>query len=260
MKKLINCQVGLVGCWVFGLLFFVILVVLYLVVFDVCLDVNFNDKLLFLLSSFFDVIECMVFEFSKCSGEYIFLVDILVSLQWFGIGVVISVLIGLVVGIVIGLLLLFWVGILLLVIGMLLVLLLVILLILFIIFGFGELVKVMLIIIGIIFFLICDLQQWVEEIFIEQIIKMQILGVNIWQIIICLVWLQIMLCLFSFVCLLLGFVWLFLIVVEVIVVIEGLGYCIFLVCCYLVMDVILFYVVWIIFLVFVIDFVFKCYF
>ena len=149
MKKLINRQAGPVGRWALGLLPFVILAVLYLVASDARLDANPNDKLLPSLSSFSDAIERMAFEPSKRSGEYTLLVDTLASLQRLGIGVAISALIGLVVGIATGSLPLFRAGISPLVTGMSLVPPLAILPILFIIFGLGELAKVMLIIIGI---------------------------------------------------------------------------------------------------------------
>lgn len=259
MKKLINRQAGPVGRWALGLLPFVILAVLYLVASDARLDANPNDKLLPALSSFSEAIERMAFEPSKRSGEYTLLVDTLASLQRLAIGVAISAMIGLVVGIATGSLPLFRAGISPLVTGMSLVPPLAILPILFIIFGLGELAKVMLIIIGITPFLIRDLQQRAEEIPTEQIIKMQTLGANTWQIITRLVLPQIMPRLLSSVRLSLGSAWLFLIAAEAIAATEGLGYRIFLVRRYLAMDVILPYVAWITFLAFALDFALKRY-
>ena len=288
MKKLINRQAGPVGRWALGLLPFVILAVLYLVASDARLDANPNDKLLPSLSSFSDAIERMAFEPSKRSGEYTLLVDTLASLQRLGIGVAISALIGLVVGIATGSLPLFRAGISPLVTGMSLVPPLAILPILFIIFGLGELAKVMLIIsriqvpsvnsellpgnvgyLELVTFAqntaeecakhIRDLQQRAEEIPTEQIIKMQTLGANTWQIITRLVWPQIMPRLLSSVRLSLGSAWLFLIAAEAIAATEGLGYRIFLVRRYLAMDVILPYVAWITFLAFALDFALKRY-
>lgn len=131
--------------------------------------------------------------------------------------------------------------------------------VLFIIFGLGELAKVMLIIIGITPFLIRDLQQRALEIPNEQIIKLQTLGANTWQIITRLVWPQLMPRLIGAVRLSLGPAWLFLIAAEAIAATEGLGYRIFLVRRYLAMDVILPYVVWITLLAFAIDFLLRRY-
>lgn len=254
MKKLINREAGPVGRWALGLLPFVVLVVLYLVASDARLAANPNDKLLPEMSSFVDAIQRMAFEPSKRSGEYLLWQDTLASLQRLGIGVAISAALGLIFGIVTGALPLFRAGISPLVTGLSLVPPLAILPILFIVFGLGELAKVMLIIIGITPFLIRDLQQRAAEIPAEQLIKMQTLGANTWQIILRLVWPQVMPRLIGAVRLSLGSAWLFLIAAEAIAATDGLGYRIFLVRRYLAMDVILPYVLWITFLAFAIDF------
>ncbi len=254
MKKLINRQAGPVGRWALGLLPFVVLIVLYLVASDARLAANPNDKLLPDLASFVDAIQRMAFEPSKRSGEYLLWVDTLASLERLAIGVAVSAALGLVFGIVTGALPLFRAGISPLVTGLSLVPPLAILPILFIVFGLGELAKVMLIIIGITPFLIRDLQQRAAEIPAEQLIKMQTLGANTWQIILRLVWPQVMPRLIGAVRLSLGSAWLFLIAAEAIAATEGLGYRIFLVRRYLAMDVILPYVAWITFLAFAIDF------
>ena len=259
MKKLINREAGPVGRWALGLLPFVVLVVLYLVASDARLAANPNDKLLPEMSSFVDAIQRMAFEPSKRSGEYLLWQDTLASLQRLGIGVAISAALGLIFGIVTGALPLFRAGISPLVTGLSLVPPLAILPILFIVFGLGELAKVMLIIIGITPFLIRDLQQRAAEIPAEQLIKMQTLGANTWQIILRLVWPQVMPRLIGAVRLSLGSAWLFLIAAEAIAATEGLGYRIFLVRRYLAMDVILPYVAWITFLAFAIDFALKRY-
>ena len=125
--------------------------------------------------------------------------------------------------------------------------------------GDGELTREMLINIGIRPVLIRDLKQRGEEISTEQIIKMQRMGANTWQISTRLVWQRIMPRLLSSVRLSLGSAWLFLIAAEAIAATEGLGYRIFLVRRYLAMDVILPYVAWITFLAFAIDFALKRY-
>ena len=254
MKKLINRQAGPVGRWALGLLPFVILVVLYLVASDARLAANPNDKLLPDLASFVDAIQRMAFEPSKRTGEYLLWQDTLASLTRLALGVAISAAIGLVVGIATGALPLVRAGIAPLVTGLSLVPPLAVLPILFIVFGLGELAKVVLIVIGITPFLIRDLQQRAEEIPAEQVIKMQTLGANTWQIILRLVWPQVMPRLISAVRLSLGSAWLFLIAAEAIAATDGLGYRIFLVRRYLAMDVILPYVAWITLLAFAIDF------
>ena len=125
--------------------------------------------------------------------------------------------------------------------------------ILFIVFGLGELSKVMLIVIGVCPFLIRDMLQRVQEIPKEQLVKAQTLGGDSWQIILRVILPQILPRLFDAVRLSLGAAWLFLIAAEAIASTDGLGYRIFLVRRYMSMDVILPYVVWITFLAFMID-------
>tara|TARA_R100001460_G_scaffold52214_1_gene91014 strand:+ start:2220 stop:3077 length:858 start_codon:yes stop_codon:yes gene_type:complete len=259
MKKLINRQPGRVGAWALGLLPFVLLLIVYMVASDARLTENPNDKLLPAMGSFVDAIQRMAFEPSKRSGDYLLLNDTLASLQRLGIGVAISALIALVVGIGNGTIPYIRSTLSPLVTGMSLVPPMAILPVLFIIFGLGELAKVMLIIIGITPFLIRDLQQRALEIPEEQIIKLQTLGANTWQIITRLVWPQLMPRLIGAVRLSLGPAWLFLIAAEAIAATEGLGYRIFLVRRYLAMDVILPYVVWITLLAFAIDFLLRRY-
>ncbi|MCG8394893.1 MAG: ABC transporter permease subunit [Pseudomonadales bacterium] len=259
MKKLINRQPGKAGSWALGLLPFVLLLVTYVVASDARLAENPNDKLLPALGSFVEAIERMGFEPSKRSGEYLLWADTLASLERLAIGVGISALIAVIVGIGNGTIPLIRSTLSPLVTGLSLVPPMAILPVLFIIFGLGELAKVMLIIIGITPFMIRDLQQRALEIPREQIIKMQTLGANTWQIITRLVWPQLMPRLISAVRLSLGPAWLFLIAAEAIAATEGLGYRIFLVRRYLAMDVILPYVVWITLLAFAIDFLLSRY-
>ncbi|ASK33175.1 lipid kinase (plasmid) [Alcanivorax sp. N3-2A] len=254
MKKLINREPGRVGKWALGLLPFVLLAICYLVASDARLEANPNDKLLPAMSSFVDAIDRMAFEPSKRTGEYQLWVDTLASLKRLALGVLISASIGLVFGIATGTIPYLRAGFSPLITGLSLVPPMAILPVLFIIFGLGELAKVMLIIIGITPFIIRDMQQRAEEIPAEQVIKMQTLGANTWQIVLRLVWPQVMPRLLSAVRLSLGSAWLFLIAAEAIAATEGLGYRIFLVRRYLAMDTILPYVVWITFLAFIIDF------
>jgi NitT/TauT family transport system permease protein len=129
--------------------------------------------------------------------------------------------------------------------------------ILFIVFGLGELSKVMLIVIGITPFIIRDLQGRVMEIPQEILIKAQTLGANTWQIVLRVVLPQVLPRLLDAVRLSLGSAWLFLIAAEAIAATEGLGYRIFLVRRYMSMDIILPYVAWIALLAFAMDWSLK---
>ena len=125
--------------------------------------------------------------------------------------------------------------------------------ILFIVFGLGELSKVVLIIVGILPFLIRDLSARVIEIPREMIVKAETLGASTWVIAIRVALPQLMPRLIQAVRLSLGPAWLFLIAAEAIASEQGLGYRIFLVRRFLAMDVILTYVIWSTALAFLMD-------
>ena len=125
--------------------------------------------------------------------------------------------------------------------------------ILFIVFGLGELSKVVLIIVGILPFLVRDLSQRVLEIPREMIVKAETLGASSWVIARRVALPQLMPRLIQAIRLSLGPAWLFLIAAEAIAAEQGLGYRIFLVRRFLAMDVILTYVIWITFLAFMMD-------
>jgi len=125
---------------------------------------------------------------------------------------------------------------------------------LFIVFGLGELSKVMLIVIGITPILARDLEQRAREIPRELLIKAQTLGANTWTLILRLVLPQLLPRLLISLRLVLGSAWLFLIAAEAIASTDGLGYRIFLVRRYMAMDVILPYVAWITLLAWAMDF------
>jgi NitT/TauT family transport system permease protein len=129
--------------------------------------------------------------------------------------------------------------------------------ILFIVFGLEELSKVVLIVFGITPVIVRDLQQRVQELPREQLIKAQTLGGSTWQIVLRVILPQVLPRLIDAVRLSLGAAWLFLIAAEAIAATEGLGYRIFLVRRYLAMDVILPYVAWITLLAYVTDFGLK---
>lgn len=125
--------------------------------------------------------------------------------------------------------------------------------ILFILFGLGEMSKVVLIVIGTAPVMTRDLAQRVLEIPREQIIKAQTLGASSLVIALRVVLPQILPRLITNIRLSLGSAWLFLIAAEAVASETGLGYRIFLVRRFLAMDIILTYVIWITVLAFLID-------
>jgi NitT/TauT family transport system permease protein len=253
MKKLIN-QVPSNTTRIFlCLLPFVLLTLLYMVSSDARLDVNPNDKLLPSFSQIGNALDRVALEPSKRSGDYIFWKDTASSLTRLGMGVAIAAAIGLIVGMVTGALPLFsaWLSPLLTVASLIPPLAL--LPILFIVFGLGELSKVVLIAIGITPFIARDIQRRTQEIPAEQLVKAQTLGANTAQIMIRVLLPQVMPKLIDAVRLSLGAGWLFLIAAEAVAATDGLGYRIFLVRRYMSMDIILPYVAWITLLSFVAD-------
>ncbi|RVU86573.1 ABC transporter permease subunit [Leucothrix sargassi] len=257
MKRLINLQPNHAGKIFLGLLPFVALIILYMFASQARLEANAADKLLPAFSKMANSMYNMAFEPSKRSGEYLLWVDTLASLQRLALAVLISALIGLIIGIANGAIPLIRSGISPLVTAISLVPPMAILPILFIVFGLGELSKVMLIVIGITPFLARDMQQRVLELPEELLIKAQTLGGNSWQIIVRIILPQVLPRLFDAVRLSLGSAWLFLIAAEAIAATEGLGYRIFLVRRYLSMDVILPYVLWITLLAFLADYLLR---
>jgi len=125
--------------------------------------------------------------------------------------------------------------------------------ILFIVFGLGELSKVVLIVIGTAPIMMRDMAQRVLDMPREQFIKLQTLGGNSWHLIVRVVLPQLLPRLLASLRLSLGAAWLFLIAAEAIASTDGLGYRIFLVRRYLSMDVILPYVAWITLLAYSMD-------
>ncbi|MES9941064.1 MAG: ABC transporter permease [Candidatus Thiodiazotropha sp. 6PLUC1] len=253
MKKFINQHPNKTLKLFLGLAPFVLLIIFYVVGSDARLELNPNDKLLPSMSQIADGLERMAFEPSKRSGEYLFWKDTTSSLTRLGLGLLIAASLGLLVGLVTGALPMFSASLSPLLTVVSLIPPLAILPILFIVFGLGEVSKVVLIAIGITPFIARDIQRRTEEIPIEQLVKAQSLGANTSQIMIRVLLPQIMPKLLDAVRLSLGAGWLFLIAAEAVAATDGLGYRIFLVRRYMAMDVILPYVAWITVLAFLID-------
>lgn len=251
--RLINRHPGRFPALALGLIPFVILILIYGMASQERLADNPNDKLLPGLEQMTAAVERMAFQEDKRSGNYLMLEDTLASLERLGMGIGIAALMALVVGILNGTLPLFRANMAPLVSAASMIPPLAILPILFIVFGLGELSKVMLIVIGTAPVMMRDVAQRVRELPQEQFIKIQTLGANSWQVINRMVLPQILPRLIDTIRLNLGPAWLFLIAAEAIASTEGLGYRIFLVRRYLAMDVILPYVIWITVLAIIID-------
>jgi NitT/TauT family transport system permease protein len=257
MKRVMNIHPGTVGKVLLGMLPFILTIIVYLWASDARLEINPNDKLMPSFSSIGDAIERMAFEPSKRTGEYLLWGDTLASLQRLLLGVTIAALVGLIVGLLNGTIPLVRANLSPYVTTLSLIPPMAMLPILFIIFGLGELSKVMLIVIGITPFIMRDLQARTLELPTEQLIKAQTLGASTWQVMVRVIIPQILPRLIEAVRLSLGPAWLFLIAAEAIAAEQGLGYRIFLVRRYLSMDVILPYVAWITFLAFFTDWILR---
>lgn len=253
MKRLINYRPSTPIKAAMGIIPFLILLFLYQVGSDYRKVENDKDKLLPSYVEIGQAVDRMAFTPSKRTGEYLFWQDTKSSLKRIATGIALAATIGLVIGLAAGAIPLIAAPLSPLITAVSLIPPMAILPILFIVFGLGELSKVMLIVIGVSPFLIRDILQRTQELPSEQIVKAQTLGGNSWQIIVRVILPQILPRLIDAVRLSLGAAWLFLIAAEAIAATDGLGYRIFLVRRYMSMDVILPYVLWITLLAFVLD-------
>lgn len=239
------------------LLPFVAVFVAYAIGSEIRLAENPSDKLLPAPSTVWDIAMRLISEPDRRSGRILFWHDTWASLKRLGLGIGISASVGLVFGLLIGLLPLMRSFLAQFVAVLSMIPPLALLPILFIVFGLGELSKVVLIVVGTLPFLTRDLSQRTLEVPQELIVKAQTLGASSWVIAIRVALPQVMPRLIQAVRLSLGPAWLFLIAAEAIASDLGLGYRIFLVRRYLAMDVILTYVIWITILAFLIDWVLR---
>lgn len=252
-RRLLNRIPGRSARVLLGLAPFVLALLAYLIASDLRLSANPNDKLLPAPGTMLKTVQRVSMEPERRSGEIILWVDTAASLRRLAIGVGLSAALALVVGVGIGVIPLLGalgaplVGVLAMIPPM------AVLPIMFIVFGLGELSKVVLILFGITPFMIRDLALRAGELPREQLVKAQTLGANTWQLILRVVLPQILPRLIDAVRLSLGAAWLFLIAAEAIAATEGLGYRIFLVRRYLAMDMIIPYVAWITLLAVLID-------
>lgn len=257
MRRLLNQQPGRFSALSLSALPFLLIVIVYLIASDLRLAENPNDKLLPSLGSLKEAIVQAAFEPNRRTGEIQLWSDTAASLQRLLLAVAISALLGLIFGIATGVIPYFNAGLSPLIAVLSMIPPLAILPILFIIFGLGELSKIMLIVLGVAPCIMRELHLRVIDIPHEQIIKAQTLGASTWQVIWRVVLPQILPRLLNAVRLTLGSAWLFLIAAEAIAAESGLGYRIFLLRRYLAMDTILPYVAWITLLAFLSDYLLR---
>lgn len=251
--RLINIKPARPFAVFLALLPFAAVFVAYAIGSDIRLQENPADKLLPAPSSIWDTAIRLMTEGDRRTGRILFWHDTWASLKRLGLGIGISAAVGLLFGLLIGLLPLVRSTLAQFVAVLSMIPPLALLPILFIVFGLGELSKVVLIVVGTLPFLIRDLSQRVLEVPQELLVKAQTMGASSWVIAIRVALPQVMPRLIQSVRLSLGPAWLFLIAAEAIASDLGLGYRIFLVRRYLAMDVILTYVIWITLLAFLID-------
>ena len=245
MKRLLNLRLSRGHAWMLGSVPFVFVLVLYAFSSQARLAQNANDKILPSFASIGSAMWRMAAEPNKRNGDILLWADTGASLRRLGFGVGIAAASGLVVGVILGAMPAVAASFSPLVASLALIPPLALLPILFIVFGLGEVSKIVLIVFGIAPTIARDIEQRVQELPRELIVKAQTLGASTWQVILRVILPQVVPRLLDAVRLTLGSAWLFLIAAEAIAATEGLGYRIFLVRRYLAMDVILPYVAWI---------------
>ncbi|MDR4307925.1 ABC transporter permease [Chelatococcus sambhunathii] len=253
MRRAMNVRPRRGGRLLLAIVPFLILAVVYVLGSAERRAANPNDKLLPPVSEMAATTSRMAFEPDKRTGEITLVSDTLASLQRLVLGLGFATLTGLVLGVALGILPVVGAGGGPLVAVISMIPPMAILPILFIIFGLGELSKVILIVIGVAPPIVRDIAMTVQAIPTEQLVKAQTLGASTWTTILRVVLPQVLPRLIELVRLQLGPAFLFLIAAEAIASDSGLGYRIFLVRRYLAMDVILPYVAWITLIAFVLD-------
>jgi NitT/TauT family transport system permease protein len=239
---------------VLALLPFLLIVLVYMVGSAERRSANPDDKILPPFSEMADTVHRLAFEPDRRTGQYVLWTDTAASLQRLLTGLGLATLIGLSLGLALGVLPLVDATLRPVVSAICLIPPMAMLPILFIVFGLGDLSKIVLIVFGVAPFLVRDVAFAVDRLPREQLVKAQTLGASTWQVAIRVVLPQIMPRLIEAVRLSLGPAFLFLISAEAIAADTGLGYRIFLVRRYLSMDVILPYVAWITLIAYLMDF------
>ncbi|MBX3023721.1 ABC transporter permease [bacterium] len=252
-RRLINRRLDRLGLVTLGLAPFLLLVALYAGASALRHAENDGDKLLPTGTAFVDAVRRVAIEPDARTGDVLLWADSAASLRRLALGLLVATTLGMIVGVATGLIPYVRAGLSPLVAVASMVPPMALLPILFIVFGLGELSKVVLIVIGISPFMMRDLALRIEELPNEQLVKAQTLGLSSWHIVTRVVVPQMLPRLLDGLRLSLGPAWLFLISAEAIAAEVGLGYRIFLVRRYLAMDVIIPYVAWITTLAFLMD-------
>ncbi len=248
-----NAKLGPLTRVALGALPFVLLVAAYAIGSHFRRIENPQDKLLPSLGAIAHSMWGMATVPDQRSGDLLLWSDTAASLARLGVGMLIAAAIALGLGILIGYLPRARATLAPFVAAVSLIPPITVLPILFIIFGLGELSKVMLIVVGTAPIMTRSLAQSVMDIPREEIIKAETLGASPLQIVFRVVLPQIWPKLITAIRLGLVPAWIFLISAEAIASTGGLGYRIFLVRRYLAMDVILPYVAWITLLAYLLD-------
>ncbi|WP_088348085.1 MULTISPECIES: ABC transporter permease [Rhodomicrobium] len=251
--RLINQHPGRGEKILLGALLFVALIIAYSIGSYLRLSANPDDKLLPSLAQMSRAMYEFAFVPDVRSGDYLLWSDTAASLGRLFSGIAISAMIAVGLGVPAGFIPRARATLAPFVAAISLIPPITILPVLFIIFGLGETSKIVLIVIGTAPVMVRYMAQMVTEIPQEQIIKAATLGASTWQMILRVVFPQIMPKLITCIRLSLAPAWIFLISAEAIASTGGLGYRIFLVRRYLAMDVILPYVAWITLIAFALD-------
>ncbi len=257
MRRLINLAPSRSAASLLMLAPFIALLLFYQVSSNARLAENAQDRLLPAFATMGESMYRMAFTEDRRTGDYLFWVDTLASLERLAIGVGTGAFTGLVVGIMAGLFPFARATLSPSLAAVAMVPPLALLPILFIVLGMDELSKVVLIAVGVAPFIARDLESRIRKLPAEELIKAQTLGAGSWLTLWRVVLPQMLPRLLDAVRLSLGAAWLFLIAAEAIASTEGLGYRIFLVRRYLAMDVILPYVAWITLLAWLTDYLLR---
>lgn len=253
MRRLLNARPRGGARFLLGLLPILALVLVYLAVASARHAENPRDKITPIPSAMAEAVQTMAFQADPRTGEIPLVADTKASLRRLGIAMGLAAVTTLVLGLVIGLFPYVNAS-----LGPVTATISVIppiavLPILFIVFGLGEVSKIVLIFVGVTPVMVRDLAGHVRALPEEQIVKAQTLGAGAWLTLIRVALPQALPRLIENLRLSLCPAWVYLISAEAIAADVGLGYRIFLVRRYLSMDIILPYVVWITLLAVIMD-------
>lgn len=252
----LHAQPGLKLNWLLAILPFIILISSYILVSDARLEANPRDKIMPSITQMAETYYEYAFEPNR-KGEYVLLNDVAHSVKRLAIGVTLAAVVGLFLGINMALFKGMDATLNPFVTFLSIIPPLALLPILLITMGTGDIAKIGLIFIGVLFNITRDVYRETQAIPKEQITKALTLGATQLEVVYKVVLPQVIPSLLNTVRLNLGSAWLFLIAGEAIASQDGLGYRIYLVKRYLAMDVIIPYVLTITGIGFTIDYLLR---